>query len=146
MFIGRGFDTNGDGNNDVFIGQKLSKEQSSAAGCGALIGLAMAAIAIPIAIAASNANMGIWEWVSKNFAWGVVGWLVGFFVLVACLSAFMQPPTAVMTSLLLIGAWFGLSYVGSLLGVSIWLLLPIVVGIIGVGVVVLAVISQGKSS
>jgi hypothetical protein len=143
MFIGRGFDTDGDGKNDVFIGQKLSDKQSSAIGCGAMIGLATAAIAIPIAIAANNDNMGFLQWISNNFAWGVVGSLVGFGVLVSVLSAFLQPPTALLITLGLFGVWFGLGYFG--LGMA-ERVLAMVLGAVALFVVVLIAAAAGEKS
>ena len=107
MFIGRGFDTDGDGNNDLFVGQKLNGEQQRAFGCAMFFGLGIALFAVLMSSAASNEGIGVWEWMWKSSG-GVVVAAIAFFICVALLSAVIGNDRALWTTLLLFGSLFGI--------------------------------------
>jgi len=65
MFIGKGFDTNGDGANDIYIGGKLPPS----AGVGMLVGVLAILPLVVIATNAHSAGMGLFEYV---LSWGIL--------------------------------------------------------------------------
>ena len=89
MFIGRGFDSDGDGDNDFFVGQRLNKEQQQGLGCVILSAVAIAFFAALVSSAAQNEGITVSEWMWKQAA-GVFGVGVAFFVCVAVLSAALK--------------------------------------------------------
>ena len=97
MWIGRGFDTNSDGDNDVFIGRQLPpvSDKEFLQGCRTALlfwGIVIAGIALylfsrrleqdpklisnaaaPVVESASSAAWWIWSWVKAIVFWGFIG-------------------------------------------------------------------------
>jgi hypothetical protein len=150
VFIGRGFDPDGDGDTDFFIGQQLTPEQSKQAGCGMLAVLAFTMIVVGVIIAADSDGVSALDWLLnpwKNVyssVAGVIGYIVGFVGLTLVLAGFMQGSTALMIASLLFGGGFAVTFFANVLGIGIGATLALLVGLVGVGVVVLALLTQQK--
>jgi hypothetical protein len=140
MFIGKGFDTDGDGTTDVFVGGKATPEQVGYAGCGFLAvgGIVLATILVAASL----------EWIQKPRNWPMVvwgGWIFGALLLASLLSVFMKPPLAWVMTAIMIGGWFGLGWLSTATGVSVWLVAPVLLGgLCLVAVTLLVAFSQAK--
>jgi len=90
MWMGRGFDTDGDGENDLFIASQLSKKDSQAVGVGMLLTGFVLAVAFGVVLVLEWFGKGsnqqalaagastLWSWVVTVSFYGFYGLLITF--------------------------------------------------------------------
>jgi len=62
MFFGRGFDTDGDGDNDFFVGRRLSPQEQRNAGCLMIAVMSVVIVVGTISDWAERDKLNVWDW------------------------------------------------------------------------------------